>query len=111
MKKVEAIIKPFKLNSVKEALDRTGIEEFTISKVKGVGRQKGLPDVYRGHKFIVDFLPKLKIELLVNDYKAAQIVEAIRKAARTGQVGDGKAYVLSVDSHVSMDDEHGSRAI
>ncbi len=110
MKKVEAIINLFKLNSVKEALDRTGIEEFVVSEVRGVGHQKGLPDVYRGSAFPVDFLPKLKVELVVNDYKAAQIVEAIRKAARTGHVGDGKAYVLSVDSHVYMD-ERDSRTI
>ena len=97
MKKVEAIIKPFKLDDVKEALTDIGIAGMTISEVKGFGRQKGHAEVYRGAEYIVDFLPKIKIEIVADADKVPEIVDAIQKAAHTGKIGDGKIFVTPVD--------------
>lgn len=98
MKKIEAIIKPFKLDEVKEALSSVGIEGMTISEVKGFGRQKGHTEIYRGSEYTVDFLPKIKIELVLPESETAQAVDAIIKAAKTGKIGDGKIFVTSVES-------------
>src|SRR5262245_11700882 len=102
MKRIETIINPFKLDAVKEAIERVGIEGLTVSKVNGVGQQETSTASYRGSILVVKYLPKLKIETLVNDYKVVQVVEAIRKAARTGQVGDGKVVVMLVDEVVRI---------
>ncbi len=96
MKKIEAIIQPFKLESVKEALHGLSVEGMTVSEVKGFGRQKGLREVYRGMEYQVDFIPKVKIEVVAADEKAQSIVETIMKAARTGRIGDGKIFVYPV---------------
>jgi len=112
MKKIEAIIKPFKLDEVKEALAREGIQGLTVSEVKGFGRQKGHTELYRGAEYVVDFLPKIKLELLVSDGKAIACVELIEKTARTGRIGDGKIFVLPVDDVVRIrTGEHGADAI
>jgi nitrogen regulatory protein P-II 1 len=97
MKKIEAIIKPFKLDEVKEALAKQGVEGMTITEVKGFGRQKGHTELYRGAEYVVEFLPKVKIEILVTDERAASIAKAIEDAARSGQIGDGKIFVLPVE--------------
>jgi nitrogen regulatory protein P-II 1 len=97
MKKIEAIIKPFKLDEVKEALAKTGIQGLTVTEVKGFGRQKGHTELYRGAEYVVDFLAKVKIEMLVDDAQAPQVVETLMRAARTGKIGDGKIFVLPVD--------------
>src|SRR2546428_4992040 len=97
MKKIEAIIKPFKLEEVKEALAELGIEGMTVSEVKGFGRQKGQTEIYRGSEYVVDFLPKIKIELVISDDKIGDAVTTIIKAARTGKIGDGKIFVLPVE--------------
>src|ERR1041384_742611 len=102
MKMVEAVVKPFKLDEVKEALSKAGIQGLTVSEVKGFGRQKGHTELYRGAEYVVDFLPKMKIELVVDDDKTAPIVAAIVSAARTGQIGDGKIFVLPVDEAVRI---------
>ena len=102
MKKIEAIIKPFKLDEVKEALARAGVEGLTVSEVKGFGRQKGHTELYRGAEYVVDFLPKVKLEIVVDDGKAAAVVEAILSAARTGRIGDGKIFVLPIDEVVRI---------
>ncbi len=102
MKKIEAIIKPFKLDEVREALAETGIAGMTVSEVKGFGRQKGHTELYRGAEYQVDFLPKVKIELVLSDDIAEQAVEAIVKAAKTGKIGDGKIFVYSVESAVRI---------
>ncbi len=96
MKKIEAIIQPFKLESVKEALHGLSVEGMTVSEVKGFGRQKGLREIYRGMEYQVDFIPKVKIEVVAADEKAQSIVETIMKAARTGRIGDGKIFVYPV---------------
>ncbi len=96
MKKIEAIIQPFKLESVKEALHGLSVQGMTVSEVKGFGRQKGLREVYRGMEYQVDFIPKVKIEVVAADEKAQSIVETIMKAARTGRIGDGKIFVYPV---------------
>jgi nitrogen regulatory protein P-II 1 len=112
MKKIEAIIKPFKLDEVKEALAQQGIQGMTVSEVKGFGRQKGHTELYRGAEYVVDFLPKIKIELLVSDEQAALAAEAIEQTARTGRIGDGKIFVSSVDDVVRIrTGEHGVDAI
>ncbi len=98
MKKIEAIIKPFKLEEVKSALAELGIQGLTVSEVKGFGRQKGHTEIYRGSEYAVDFLPKIKIELVLADAQVAAAVEAIVKAAKTGKIGDGKIFVSSVES-------------
>ena len=94
MKKIEAIVKPFKLDEVKEALQGIGIQGMTVTEVKGFGRQKGHTELYRGAEYVVDFLPKVKIELLVDDERVPVISEAIRQAAATGRIGDGKIFVF-----------------
>jgi len=97
MKKVEAVIKPFKLDDVREALSEIGIAGMTATEVKGFGRQKGHTELYRGAEYVVDFLPKVKIEVVVEDGKADACVEAITEAARTGKIGDGKIFVTDVE--------------
>ena len=97
MKKVEAIIKPFKLDEVKEALSSIGVQGLTVSEVKGFGRQKGHTELYRGAEYVVDFLPKVKLEIIVSDELAAQVVETIERAARTGRIGDGKIFVMPME--------------
>lgn len=102
MKKIEAIIKPFKLDDVKEALGKVGITGMTISEVKGFGRQKGHTELYRGAEYQVDFLPKMKVELVVSDDQLRQVVETIEKAAQTGRIGDGKIFVLPVEDVIRI---------
>jgi nitrogen regulatory protein PII len=102
MKKIEAIVKPFKLDDVKEALNEIGIQGMTISEVKGYGRQKGHKEIYRGAEYVVDFIPKVKIEIIVDSERAAQVVEAIQKAANTGKIGDGKIFVFSVEEVIRV---------
>ena len=102
MKKVEAIIKPFKLDEVKEALSGLGVQGMTVSEVKGFGRQKGHTELYRGAEYVVDFLPKVKVEIIVRDDLVAGVVEAIQRAAKTGRIGDGKIFVLPVDDVVRI---------
>ena len=102
MKKIEAIIKPFKLDDVKEALNEIGIQGMTISEVKGYGRQKGHKEIYRGAEYVVDFIPKIKIEIVVDAQQAATVVEKIRDAANTGKIGDGKIFVFSVDEAIRV---------
>jgi nitrogen regulatory protein P-II 1 len=97
MKKVEAIIKPFKLDEVKEALQDAGVQGLTVSEVKGFGRQKGHTELYRGAEYVVDFLPKIKLEIMVSDDMASKVVQAIQKAAQTGRIGDGKIFVSNVE--------------
>ena len=99
---VEAIIKPFKLDEVKEALTKAGVEGMTVSEVKGFGRQKGHTELYRGAEYSVDFLPKVKIQVLIADEKARQVVEAITTAARTGKIGDGKIFVTPVEEVIRI---------
>jgi len=97
MKKVEAIIKPFKLDEVKEALSEVGIQGMTVSEVKGFGRQKGHTELYRGAEYVVDFLPKIKMEIIVKDELAQRVIDTIQNAAKTGRIGDGKIFVTSID--------------
>jgi nitrogen regulatory protein P-II 1 len=112
MKKIEAIIKPFKLDEVKEALTKQGIQGMSVSEVKGFGRQKGHTELYRGAEYVVDFLPKVKLEILIDDDKAAAVTEAIVAAARTGRIGDGKIFIMPVDDAVRIrTGERGSNAI
>ncbi len=102
MKKIEAIIKPFKLDEVREALSEVGITGLTVTEVKGFGRQKGHTELYRGAEYVVDFLPKIKVEVVVADEIADQTVEAIIKAAHTGKIGDGKIFVSPVEQVVRL---------
>ena len=102
MKQIEAIIKPFKLDEVKDALTKVGIQGMTITEVKGFGRQKGHTELYRGAEYSIDFLPKVKIQILVPDDKAQQVVEAIVKTARTGKIGDGKIFIVPVEEVVRI---------
>src|ERR1044071_7762518 len=102
MKKIEAIIKPFKLEDVKEALSSLGVEGMTVTEVKGFGRQKGQTEIYRGSEYVVDFLPKIKIELVLADEKFGDAVTTIIKAARTGKIGDGKIFVLPVKEAIRI---------
>ena len=102
MKKVEAIIKPFKLEEVKEALSDVGVQGLTVTEVKGFGRQKGHKELYRGAEYMVEFLPKVKLEIVVTEEKLEQVVDAIVKAASTGRIGDGKIFVLPVDDAVRI---------
>ena len=112
MKKIEAIIKPFKLDQVKEALAKQGVEGMTITEVKGFGRQKGHTELYRGAENVVEFLPKVKIEILVPDERAAGIAKTIEDAARSGQIGDGKIFVLPVEEALRIrTGERGPAAI
>ncbi len=102
MKKIEAIIKPFKLDEVKEALAKQGIQGMTISEVKGFGRQKGHTELYRGAEYVVDFLPKVKMEILVEDDRVGLVVDTILEAARTGRIGDGKIFILPMEEAVRI---------
>ena len=112
MKKVEAIIKPFKLDEVKEALHEVGIQGITVTEAKGFGRQKGHTELYRGAEYVVDFLPKVKVEIVMEDAQVARAVEAIQTAAHTGRIGDGKIFVSSVDEIIRIrTGETGSDAI
>ena len=112
MKKVEAIIKPFKLDEVKESLSGVGVQGLTVSEVKGFGRQKGHTELYRGAEYVVDFLPKVKLEIIVRDEQVVEVVETIEKAAKTGRIGDGKIFVLPVDEIIRIrTGERGSDAI
>ena len=112
MKKLEAIIKPFKLEDVKDALAREGLEGMTVSEVKGFGRQKGHTELYRDAEYILDFLPKIKIELLLDDAKVEHVATLIQSIARTGRIGDGKIFVSPVDDVIRIrTGEHGLDAI
>ena len=112
MKKIEAIVKPFKLEEVKDALHEVGIEGMTVSEVKGFGRQKGHTEIYRGSEYTVDFLPKIKVEVVVADSKAAEVTSAIIKAAKTGKIGDGKIFVSPVEEAIRIrTEEKGESAV
>lgn len=112
MKKIEAIIKPFKLEDVKEALSGLGVEGMTVSEVKGFGRQKGHTEIYRGSEYTVDFLPKIKIEVVLGDSTVEAAVEAIIKAAKTGKIGDGKVFVIGIENAVRIrTEETGEQAV
>ena len=102
MKKIEAVIKPFKLDEVKEALQEVGLQGITVIEAKGFGRQKGHTELYRGAEYVVDFLPKVKLEIVLNDDMADAAIEAIRKAAQTGRIGDGKIFVSTVEEAVRI---------
>ncbi len=102
MKRIEAIIKPYRVDEVKKALSDAGVTGMTVTEVKGFGRQKGHAEVYRGSEYVVDFVPKVKIEVVVEDEQAAAVVEAITKAARTGKIGDGKIFVSDVEETVRV---------
>ena len=112
MKKIEAIIKPFKLEEVKEALAEVGVEGMTVSEVKGFGRQKGHTEIYRGSEYTVDFLPKIKVEVVLADSQISAAVSAIVKAARTGKIGDGKVFISPIENAVRIrTDEKGEEAV
>ena len=112
MKKIDAIIKPFKLEDVKEALASIGVEGMTVCEVKGFGRQKGHTEIYRGSEYTVDFLPKVKLEIVLPDSMVAQAVDVIVKTAKTGKIGDGKVFVSNVEEVVRIrTDERGEKAV
>ena len=112
MKKIEAIIKPFKLDEVKHALGELGVEGMTVSEVKGFGRQKGHTEIYRGSEYTVDFLPKIKIEVVLADSLASQAVDTIIRAAKTGKIGDGKVFLLPVEESIRIrTEEKGEKAV
>ncbi len=112
MKMVSAVIKPFKLDDVKEALSEIGVQGMTVTEVKGFGRQKGHTELYRGAEYVVDFLPKVKLEVAVSDEQAEKVVDAIVSAANTGRIGDGKIFVYSLDDTVRIrTGEHGKDAV
>jgi nitrogen regulatory protein P-II 1 len=112
MKKIEAIIKPFKLDEVKERLTAIGVRGLTVSEVKGFGRQKGHTELYRGAEYVVDFLPKVKLEILVSDELVAEVVETIQAAAATGRIGDGKIFVQPVEEAIRIrTGERGPQAL
>ena len=112
MKKIEAIIKPFKLDEVKEALHEVGIKGITVTEAKGFGRQKGHTELYRGAEYVVDFLPKVKVEVVVEDNLVEASVEAIQQAAQTGRIGDGKIFVSSIDEAIRIrTGERGADAV
>lgn len=112
MKKIEAIIKPFKLEEVKEALTEIGVEGLTVSEVKGFGRQKGHTEIYRGSEYTVDFLPKVKIEIVLADSIVDKAVETIIKAGKTGKIGDGKIFILPVEEAIRIrTEEKGEKAV
>jgi nitrogen regulatory protein P-II 1 len=112
MKKIEAIIKPFKLDEVKEALQEIGVEGMTVTEVKGFGRQKGHTEVYRGSEYTVDFLPKIKLELVVADAKLEDVIKTIVAVAKTGKIGDGKIFILPVEKAVRIrTGEEGDSAV
>ena len=112
MKKIEAIVKPFKLEEVKDALGEIGVTGMTVSEVKGFGRQKGHTEIYRGSEYTVDFLPKIKIELVLPDALADQAVAVIIKAAKTGKIGDGKVFILNIEDAIRIrTEEKGEQAV
>ena len=112
MKKIEAIIKPFKLDEVKEALHEVGIKGITVIEAKGFGRQKGHTELYRGAEYVVDFLPKVKVEVVLEDELVERAVEAIQQAAQTGRIGDGKIFVSSIDEAIRIrTGERGAEAV
>ena len=112
MKKIEAVIKPFKLDEVKDALNEIGIQGITVSEVKGFGRQKGHTELYRGAEYVVDFLPKVKLEIIVGDALVGQVIETIERSAKTGRIGDGKIFVTEVIEVVRIrTGERGEAAI
>ena len=112
MKKIEAVIKPFKLDEVKEALQEIGLQGITVTEAKGFGRQKGHTELYRGAEYVVDFLPKVKIEIVLADDMVAKAIEAIQTAARTGKIGDGKIFVLNVEDAIRIrTGERGNDAV
>ena len=112
MKKIEAIIKPFKLDDVKDALHEIGLQGLTVTEAKGFGRQKGHTELYRGAEYVVDFLPKVKIEVVVDDAMVERAVEAIQQAARTGRIGDGKIFIIPVEEAIRVrTGERGSDAV
>ncbi len=112
MKKIEAIIKPFKLDEVKEALQEIGLQGITVTEAKGFGRQKGHTELYRGAEYVVDFLPKVKVEIVINDDLADKAVETIQNSAKTGRIGDGKIFVYNVEEAIRIrTGETGSEAI
>jgi len=102
MKKIEAVIKPFKLDEVREALSEVGVSGLTVTEVKGFGRQKGHTELYRGAEYVVDFLPKVKVEMILADEMVERAIEAIMKAARTGKIGDGKIFVTAVEQVIRI---------
>ncbi len=112
MKKIEAIIKPFKLDEVKESLQNIGVQGLTVTEIKGFGRQKGHTELYRGAEYIVDFLPKIKIELIVDDNISNQVINEIIKSSKTGKIGDGKIFVSNIDQAIRIrTGEEGTDAI
>jgi nitrogen regulatory protein P-II 1 len=112
MKKIEAIIKPFKLDEVKEALQEVGLQGITVTEAKGFGRQKGHTELYRGAEYVVDFLPKVKVEVVLAEDQVEKAVEAIQKAAQTGRIGDGKIFISNVDDAIRIrTGERGTEAI
>ncbi|HMT92610.1 P-II family nitrogen regulator [uncultured Thiothrix sp.] len=112
MKMVQAIIKPFKLDDVREALTEIGVNGMTATEVKGFGRQKGHTELYRGAEYVVDFLPKIKLEIVINDEKVEAVIEAVTKAAQTGKIGDGKIFVLDVEQAIRIrTGEEGNDAV
>jgi len=112
MKLIEAIIKPFKLDEVKDALNAIGIEGITVSEVKGFGRQKGHTELYRGAEYVVDFIPKVKMEIAVSDDLVAKVVETIQNSAKTGRIGDGKIFIINLEEAVRIrTGENGADAI
>ncbi len=112
MKKIEAIIKPFKLDEVKEALHEVGVQGITVTEAKGFGRQKGHTEFYRGAEYVVDFLPKVKVEIVLTDEQVEPAIEAVMKAARTGRIGDGKIFVLDVHEAIRIrTGERGADAV
>ena len=112
MKKIEAIIKPFKLEDVKEALSEIGVEGMTVSEVKGFGRQKGHTEIYRGSEYTVDFLPKVKFEIVISEDRVQRAVDAIVQSAKTGKIGDGKVFVLPIEDAIRIrTEERGEAAI
>jgi len=112
MKKIEAIVKPFKLDEVKDALNGIGIKGMTVSEVKGYGRQKGHTEIYRGAEYVVDFIPKIRLDIIVQEEQVDQVIETILSVARTGKIGDGKIFVLPVERVVRVrTGETGSEAV
>src|SRR5208337_3758645 len=112
MKKIEAIIKPFKLDEVKDALNEIGIQGMTVTEVKGFGRQKGHTELYRGAEYVVDFIPKIKIEVVTSDALASKVVDAIEKSAKTGKIGDGKIFIYSIEDVIRIrTGERGETAV
>jgi nitrogen regulatory protein P-II 1 len=112
MKKIEAIIKPFKLDEVKDALNEIGIQGMTVTEVKGFGRQKGHTELYRGAEYVVDFIPKIKLEIVTSDSLVSKVVSTIEQVAKTGKIGDGKIFVSTVDEAIRIrTGEHGETAV